>query len=249
VRIHFSRASGSGKVPLPARTFRSGAWQAAGLEGGIVYVATPVRSGWSFTPGSVLVSQATDTVNFTGVRGAAAVVAPPVAAEAEAAPPDTLAVPPAAAEAQTNAMELWLASGFRPGTVYQVDFAGSVVASSLPAGAPSTVGLPPGAADSSAHSSRSAASPTQGAAGRVTLAGQSDHSGVTIAFTRAFGTGSIPAAVETQPSGAWWAEGFEAGTVYVATPRRAGWRFTPAQLQFSAATASTPLAFTGAPGD
>jgi hypothetical protein len=72
--------------------------------------------------------------------------------------------------------------------------------------------------------------------GLVTVAGQSDNSGTTIAFARRTGIGAIPAAARTNSTGAWSASGFETGTAYLATPYRPGRIFAPASADFAAAT-------------
>ena len=81
------------------------------------------------------------------------------------------------------------------------------------------------------------------ASGRVTLSGQSVHSGVTIWFTRVSGSGSIPASVRTRSNGTWDQSGFAPRTTYRASPRRSGWTFNPASRTFS--RASSTLHFTG----
>ena len=81
------------------------------------------------------------------------------------------------------------------------------------------------------------------ASGRVTLSGQSNHSGVTITFTRSSGSGTIPSPVQTTSNGSWLASGFSPGSSYRATPRIAGWVFDPGSLDFS--TESTGLKFIG----
>jgi hypothetical protein len=82
--------------------------------------------------------------------------------------------------------------------------------------------------------------------GSVTLSGQSDHSGVTVTFTRVSGTGAIPASVQSNATGAWSQSGFQPGTTYRATPSKSGWTFTPTYRDFSGASSS--LGFTGSSG-
>jgi hypothetical protein len=78
--------------------------------------------------------------------------------------------------------------------------------------------------------------------GRVTLAGRAGG-GTIVAFARVSGPGRVPAPVRTGATGAWSASGFEAGTVYRATPRRPEWVFEPASRLFAAA--ATNLDFRG----
>ena len=84
--------------------------------------------------------------------------------------------------------------------------------------------------------------PSYSSSGAVTLAGESDHSGARITFTRVSGNGSVPDPVETTSSGVWEVSGFELGTTYRATPSRSGWAFTPDSYSFEAASPALDFA-------
>ena len=62
---------------------------------------------------------------------------------------------------------------------------------------------------------------------------------VTLTFTRVSGTGTIPAAVQTDVNGNWSQSGFESGSTYRATPSKPRFTFAPTSLDFSAAS-TTP---------
>ena len=82
--------------------------------------------------------------------------------------------------------------------------------------------------------------------GTVTLNGASNHSGVTVTFSRVSGSGEIPASVTTDASGAWSQTGFVPGTTYRATPDKANhYVFSPTYRNFS--SASSVLNFSGWP--
>ena len=85
------------------------------------------------------------------------------------------------------------------------------------------------------------APPTFSASGRVTIVlkeldtgrtAVTGVGGVQINFTRAGGTGFVPAAVSTDSNGNWSQSRFEVETTYKATPVKSGLVFTPAFIQF-----------------
>ncbi len=85
---------------------------------------------------------------------------------------------------------------------------------------------------------------TFNAGGRVTDSNSVALGGVTLTFSVVSGTGALPAVTTTDVNGNWNATGFVSGTTYRATPALSGHTFTPATLDFSAA--STSLNFTAA---
>ncbi|HKQ76979.1 MAG TPA: S8 family serine peptidase, partial [Blastocatellia bacterium] len=77
------------------------------------------------------------------------------------------------------------------------------------------------------------AAPLYDVSGRVTTAAGDGIGGVTITFTRVFGGGDIPAAVETDDNGAWSQNGFEPGTVYRASATKSRQSYLPVSIDFS----------------
>jgi subtilisin family serine protease len=79
------------------------------------------------------------------------------------------------------------------------------------------------------------AAPLYNVSGRVTTGAGAGIGGVTITFTRVFGGGDTPAAVETDDNGAWSQRGFEPGTVYRASATKSRQSFSPVSIDFSSA--------------
>src|SRR5262249_54358119 len=86
------------------------------------------------------------------------------------------------------------------------------------------------------------AAPLYDVSGRVTNGAGDGVGGVTITFTRVFGGGDIPAAVETDGAGAWSQKGFEPSTVYRVSATKSRQSFSPPSIDFS--SASSALNFT-----
>jgi serine protease AprX len=86
------------------------------------------------------------------------------------------------------------------------------------------------------------AAPLYDVSGRVTTGAGAGIGGVTITFTRVFGGGDTPAAVEADDNGAWSQRGFEPGTVYRASATKSRQSFSPVSIDFS--SASDALNFT-----
>lgn len=63
-RVDFKRRYISSDVAATARTDHDGCFEKSGLTGG--YYVTAQKDGWSFAPDSILVTSATDSINFYG---------------------------------------------------------------------------------------------------------------------------------------------------------------------------------------
>jgi CARDB len=85
------------------------------------------------------------------------------------------------------------------------------------------------------------------ASGRVTTTSGAPLAGVTLTFSRITGSGTVPAAIQTDVEGDWTLSAFEAGTTYRVTPTKAGFGFTPSTMDFGGASATLNFLGTGRP--
>ncbi|MGH9765797.1 MAG: S8 family serine peptidase [Blastocatellia bacterium] len=89
------------------------------------------------------------------------------------------------------------------------------------------------------------AAPLYDVSGRVANNVGDGIGGVTITFTRVFGGGDIPIAVETNDDGTWSQRGFEPGTVYRVSAAKSRLSFSPPSLDFSSASNTLNFASVG----
>ena len=82
------------------------------------------------------------------------------------------------------------------------------------------------------------AAPLYNVSGRVTTTSGEGSGGVMITFTRVFGGGDIPVAVETDENGNWTQNGFEPGTVYRATATKSRQSYLPPSIDFSSTSSA-----------
>ncbi len=59
-----------------------------------------------------------------------------------------------------------------------------------------------------------------------------------LTFSRISGTGNLPASTSTDSAGSWTQTGFEEGTSYRVTPSASGYAYTPAYIDFTAASST-----------
>jgi C1A family cysteine protease len=88
------------------------------------------------------------------------------------------------------------------------------------------------------------AAPPFGVSGLITN-GSAGLPGVSIAFSRVSGAGTVPVSVTAVLNGIWSQTGFQAGTTYRAIPSGTGYAFTPSYRDFSGETSG--VNFTGTP--
>ena len=244
VTIRFTRVSGSGTIPSLVRTTSNGSWSATGFQPGTTYRASPSRTGWTFSPASQLLTRATTSTNFTGTSASYAASGRVTLSGQSNHSGVTIRFTRVSGSGtvpslvRTTSNGSWSANGFQPGTTYRAR--------------PSRTGwtfLPASLfvtrTTTSANFTGTGAQATYSASGRVTLSGQTNHSGVMISFTRVSGSGTIPSVVRTTSNGNWSASGFQPGTTYRATPSRTGWAFLPASSFLTRATTSANFTGTG----
>jgi len=243
VTMTFTSISGSGVIPAPVQTDADGKWSQTGFQPGTTYLATPGKTGYTFSPANRNFSSASSVLNFTGTASSTGFNASGRTATNTGTGisgvtmtfnrySGTGAIP---ASVQTNADGNWSQTGFQPGTTYRVipTKSGSTFSPSYRYFNNTSTALNfTGTAPVSSFTG----------SGRVTNSG-TGISGVTMTFNRYSGTGAIPAPVQTDASGNWTQTGFQSGTTYRVTPGKAGYTFSPASLTFS--STSTTLNFTG----
>ena len=239
VTISFTRVSGSGSIPSSVQTRSNGTWDQRGFMPGTTYRALPRRSGWRFSPASTTFSSARSNLNFAGTvttystSGRVTLSGQSIHSGVTISFTRVSGSGSIPSSVQTRSNGTWDQRGFMPGTTYRA--------------LPRRSGWrfsPASTTFSSARSNLNFAGTvtTYSTSGRVTLSGQSIHSGVTISFTRVSGSGSIPSSVQTRSNGTWDQRGFMPGTTYRALPRRSGWRFSPASTTFSSARSNLNFA-------
>ena len=209
------------------------------------YRASPRRSGWTFNPASRTFSRASSTLHFTGTvpsysaSGRVTLSGQSVHSGVTIGFTRVSGSGSIPASVHTRSNGTWDQSGFAPRTTYRASPRRSGWTFNPATFNPASRTF--SRASSTLHFTGTV--PSYSASGRVTLSGQSVHSGVTIGFTRVSGSGSIPASVHTRSNGTWDQSGFAPRTTYRASPRRSGWTFNPASRTFS--WASSTLHFTG----
>jgi hypothetical protein len=97
---------------------------------------------------------------------------------------------------------------------------------------------PPGAYTGSAGPER-----TFTVSGRVSAPDGSGIAGVRLTFPVVSGPAAAPPAVETDTAGSWHQSGFQRGAVYLVTPAKAAYTFSPPSHQFESSDSN--LSFTG----
>ncbi len=240
VRIAFTKDSGSGTIPSSVTTKIDGTWSQDGFHPGTRYRATPSLGGWTFKPLSRPITQAAPIYNFLGEQAAFSVSGRVTLSGQSTHSGVRIAftrvsgsgtIPPAVHTASNGT---WSQNGFEPGTTYR-----AAVTSSGWTFTPASRQITQAVTNLNFQGEQAAFSTS----GRITLTGQSNHSGVRIAFTRVSGSGSIPSVVNTSSSGVWFRNGFESGTTYRITPTRSGYSFTPGSRVVTSGSGS--MDFTG----
>ena len=231
VTITFSRVSGTGTLPPPAQTDKTGSWSQKGFEPGTAYRATPSATGFSFTPGSLDFKDTRADLNFQSVPvifsasgnvGSVIGPAPSSGSSSGQKPPRTgiggvqitfslvsgAGLLPSSALTDSNGN--WTQSGFQAGSTYRAT--------------PSKSGFNfnPSFIDISRSTSVSFDGASNGfsAVGKVATADGRGVPDVHIRFSRVSGTGGVPGEVVTDQKGQWGQKQFERGTVYKITPVR-----------------------------
>jgi subtilisin family serine protease len=251
VRIAFTRIRGSGTIPPPVTTSRSGAWSQSDFQAGSTFIAVPRLAGWTFLPAmgrsvhvpisSKRFSDLVTDVEFQGTLAPYA-ISGEVELEGQSDHSGVYIVftrvtgtgtTPTAIRTERNGT--WRKSGLQSGTIYRAtpthdDWTFSP-ASTYVVRASSTF-------DFTGTENEFTVS------GLVQLAGRTDHSGVAISFTLFSRTGTIPRSVRTTSDGRWTQQGFTAGSMYRATPTRSGWIFNPSS-RFVLKSSSTMIDFDG----
>ncbi|MBF0491776.1 MAG: thrombospondin type 3 repeat-containing protein [Deltaproteobacteria bacterium] len=92
-------------------------------------------------------------------------------------------------------------------------------------------------------STTTSTSTSYNAGGRISNSSGTAISGVTLTFSRVSGTGTLPAALQSDTSGNYSQSGFQTGTTYRVSPSKSGYTFSPTSLNFSAT--SSGLNFVG----
>lgn len=71
VRITFQNMSGTGNTPDSVLTSATGAWSQTGFHEGITYKATPMKTGFTFTPASRAFTETSGSIDFSSSAAAA----------------------------------------------------------------------------------------------------------------------------------------------------------------------------------
>ena len=237
----FARVSGTGSIPGAVLTDATGTWSRSGFQVGTTYRVTPTKTGYSFAPSFLEFGGESTGLNFTGnsssLFGSSGRV---TTAGGTAISSVTMTFTRVSGTGSipgtvlTDATGTWSRSGFQVGTTYRVT------------PTKTGYGFAPSFLEFSGESTGlnfTGNSSSFGSSGRVTTAGGTAISSVTMTFTRVSGTGSIPGTVLTDATGTWSRSGFQVGTTYRVTPTKTGYSFAPSFLEFSGE--STGLNFTG----
>ncbi len=258
VTMMFSRISGTGTIPAAVTTDGSGAWSQTGFQAGTTYRITPSKAGYTFSPEFRDFSGSSTTLNFTGTPlppPAIAVLSPNGGEYWKPGTSYTITWAYTSNPGSSVRIEL-MKNGVLKGTIATSAPIGSggsgsyrwTISRSQTSGTDYQIRVTStsnGAASDASDRNFSIMTYIPFDVSGVVTAGGSGLSGVTMMFSRISGTGTIPAAVTTDGSGAWSQTGFQSGTIYRVTPSKAGYTFSPAYRDFSGA--STSLNFAGTP--